>query len=77
VIVVLLVVGIAASAYFSARINLEEMGLTSGFSFLNRDTGWSYSFSLIERSIDDTCRRTLLIGFLNTIFVGLISFLVL
>lgn len=73
VALVLLVLGIAISAYFSARINLEEMGLTSGFSFLNRDTGWSYSFSLIDRSIDDTYRRTLFIGFLNTVFVGVIS----
>lgn len=71
--VVILVIAIAISSYFSARINLSELGITSGFSFLNRDTGWSYSFSLIERSIDDTYRRTLIIGFLNTVFVGLIS----
>ncbi len=75
VIVVLLVVAIALGAYFSARINLQEMGLTSGFNFLNRDTGWSYSFSLIDRNIDDTYRKTLFIGFLNTVFVGLISIL--
>ncbi|MGR3513617.1 MAG: ABC transporter permease subunit [Paracoccaceae bacterium] len=71
--VVALVVAIVVSAYFSARINLTELGITSGFNFLERDTGWSYSFSLIERSIDDTYRRTLFIGFLNTVFVGLIS----
>ncbi len=73
VFVVMLVVVTVVSAYFSARINLAEMGITSGFSFLNRDTGWSYSFSLIERTIDDTYRKTLFIGFLNTVFVGLIS----
>lgn len=71
--VVLLVAAIAVSAYISARINLAELGVTSGFNFLNRDTGWSYSFSLIERDIDDTYRKTLFIGFLNTVFVGLIS----
>ncbi|MEM8978675.1 MAG: ABC transporter permease subunit [Pseudomonadota bacterium] len=71
--VVLLVVALVVSAYLSARINLTELGITSGFNFLDRDTGWSYSFSLIERSIDDTYRKTLLIGFLNTVFVGLIS----
>lgn len=71
--VVLLVAAIAVSAYISARINLAELGITSGFNFLNRDTGWSYSFSLIERDIDDTYRKTLFIGFLNTVFVGLIS----
>ncbi len=71
--VLLVLVVVVLSAYFSARINLAELGITSGFSFLERDTGWSYSFSLIERSIDDTYRKTLLIGFLNTLFVGFIS----
>ena len=69
VLVLIVVIG----AVRSARINLAELGITSGFSFLDRDTGWSYSFSLIERSIDDTYRKTLLIGFLNTLFVGSIS----
>lgn len=73
VLVVLLVVVIGVSAYFSAKINLAELGITSGFNFLDRDTGWGYSFSLLERSIDDTYRRTLFIGFLNTVFVGAIS----
>ncbi len=71
--VVALVVLVVLSAYFSAKINLSALGITSGFNFLDRDTGWSYSFSLLERSIEDTYRKTLLIGFLNTIFVGLIS----
>ena len=71
--VVLLVIGIAVSAYFNAKINLAELGITSGFNVLNRDTGWGYSFSLLDRSIDDTYRRTLFIGFLNTVFVGAVS----
>ncbi|MEM7056659.1 MAG: ABC transporter permease subunit [Pseudomonadota bacterium] len=57
----------------SAQVNLAELGITSGFAFLDRGTGWSYSFSLIERSIDDTYRRTLLIGFANTLFLGVIT----
>ena len=71
--VIVLIVVIIVSAYQSAQYNLTRLGITSGFSFLDRDTGWSYSFSLLERSIDDTYRKTLLIGFLNTIFVGFIS----
>ncbi|MEL7402419.1 MAG: ABC transporter permease subunit [Pseudomonadota bacterium] len=67
--IVLLVIG----AVRSAQINLAALGITSGFSFLERDTGWSYSFSLVERTIDDTYRRTLTIGFMNTLFVGFIS----
>lgn len=71
--VVLLLVVIVFGAIRSAQINLAALGITSGFSFLDRDTGWSYSFSLLERSIDDTYRKTLFIGFLNTVFVGFIS----
>ncbi|MEM7776134.1 MAG: ABC transporter permease subunit [Pseudomonadota bacterium] len=58
------------SAVSSAQTNLTALGITSGFGFLERATGWGYSFSLIERSIDDTYARTLTIGFLNTLFLG-------
>lgn len=71
--VLMLVIVVVVGAYFSATVNLAKLGITSGFNFLDRDTGWGYSFSLIERSIDDTYRKTLLIGFMNTLFVGLIS----
>ena len=67
---VALVIIIIIGAVRSAQVNLAALGITSGFSFLDRATGWAYSFSLIERSIDDTYARTLLIGFLNTLFVG-------
>ena len=67
------VVVVVAGAFSSARTNLAELGMSSGFSFLDRATGWSYSFSLIERSIDDSYRWTLFIGFLNTLFLGVVS----
>ncbi|MDH3668312.1 MAG: ABC transporter permease subunit [Paracoccaceae bacterium] len=70
---VALVVVIVWGAIESARVNLAALGVTSGFWFLDRSTGWSYSFALIEQSIDDSYARTLLIGFLNTLLVGLIS----
>ncbi|MEM6987410.1 MAG: ABC transporter permease, partial [Pseudomonadota bacterium] len=46
---VLVVVG----AFTTARTNLEAQGLTSGFGFLERSTGWDYSFSLVEKNIMD------------------------
>ena len=67
---VLVVFLIALGAIRSAQVNLAALGITSGFGFLDRSTGWSYSFSLIERTIDDTYAKTLFIGFLNTVFVG-------
>ena len=57
----------------SAQQNLAALGITSGFGFLDRATGWDYSFSLVERSIDDPYWRTLLVGFGNTLFVGFVS----
>jgi len=72
----LLIVGVIViiwSAIASARINLTALGITSGFGFLERSTGWSYSFSLIERNINDTYTKTLWIGFQNSVFVGFIS----
>ncbi|MEM6466516.1 MAG: ABC transporter permease subunit [Pseudomonadota bacterium] len=57
----------------TARTNLEALGLTSGFGFLERGTGWDYSFSLIPKDITDPYAQTLFVGFLNTLFVGFIA----
>lgn len=70
---VVFVVVLVFGAVRSAQINLATLGITSGYAFLDRSTGWGYSFSLLERSIDDPYSKTLLIGFLNTVFVGSIS----
>ena len=67
------VVIVVVSAISSARTNLDALGLSSGFAFLDRATGWSYSFSLLERTIDDSYRWTLFIGFVNTLFLGVVS----
>ncbi len=57
----------------TARQNLIEQGIASGFGFLERSTGWDIPFAIIDYSIRDPYWRILLIGFLNTIFVGLFS----
>jgi His/Glu/Gln/Arg/opine family amino acid ABC transporter permease subunit len=54
----------------NAQYNLTRLNMTSGFAFLDRGTGWNFSFSLIERSLNDTYARTLMIGLMNTLFVG-------
>lgn len=59
-------------AVSNAQYNLTRLNMTSGFSFLERGTGWNYSFSLVERSINDPYSYTLFIGLLNTLFVGFI-----
>ncbi len=70
---IVLSVIVVLGAIQSARVNLAALGITSGFGFLERGTGWDYSFSLIPKSINDPYSKTLFIGFLNMMFVGFIS----
>jgi len=58
---------------FTARSNLEAQGMTSGFGFLDRATGWGVSFSLIEFSTSDTYLKVIWVGILNSFFLGAIS----
>ncbi len=57
----------------TARSNLEAQGLTSGFGFLDRATGWGVNFSLIEFSTSDTYLKVIWVGILNSLFIGAIS----
>ena len=55
------------------RANLEVQGLTSGFGFLERATGWRISFSLIDYNTNSTYTRAILVGILNSLFLGAIA----
>ena len=55
------------------RSNLEAQGLTSGFAFLQRATGWGVSFSLIPFETSDTYLKVIWVGLLNSLFLGAIS----
>jgi len=50
--------------------NLHDQGMTLGWDFLGFSTGSTLSFSLIDYDINSTFARALLVGFLNTIFLG-------
>ncbi len=53
--------------------SLVTRGITSGFSFLDRSTGWDVAFSLIPYTINDSYGRVILVGLLNTMFMGAIG----
>lgn len=53
--------------------NLDTLGITSGFGFLYRTTGWDIPFALLDYDIRSPYWRVLLIGFLNTLFTGLLG----
>lgn len=57
----------------STRASLDAQGLTTGFGFLERSTGWDFSFSVLPYSISDTYAHTLLIGILNTLLLGVLG----
>ena len=57
----------------TARHNLNAQGLTSGFGFLERTTGWRISFSLIDYSTSSTYARAIAVGLLNSLFLGALT----
>ncbi|MFT5449519.1 MAG: general L-amino acid transport system permease protein [Gammaproteobacteria bacterium] len=64
---------VVLSLIITTHNNLAAQGITSGFGFLQRTTGWAIPFSLLDYTIRDQYWRVLLIGFLNTLFIGLFS----
>lgn len=70
---VLLVATIILFAAYIANntlTNLEQRGITTGFSFLNETAGFGIPLSLIEYSEASSYGRTFVVGLLNTIMVS-------
>lgn len=67
------VAALVVSFVVTARQNLVDQGIATGFGFLERSTGWPINVSLIEVSDRSPYWRMLLAGFLNTIYVGLLG----
>ncbi|TPN80476.1 ABC transporter permease subunit [Mesorhizobium sp. CU2] len=56
-----------------ARRNLADQGITSGFDFLYKSTGWDVNFSLLPATANDPYWWFFLIGIINTLFLGTIG----
>jgi general L-amino acid transport system permease protein len=54
-----------------ARQNLAAQGITSGFDFLSKSTGWDVNFSLLPATRNDPYWWYFLIGIVNTLFLGI------
>ncbi len=61
------------SGFVIARRNLASQGITSGFDFLSKSTGWDVTFSLLPVTSNDPYWWFFLVGILNTIFLGSIG----
>ena len=57
----------------TAQGNMEAQGMTAGFGFLERATGWRVGFSLIEYGPQSSYGRVILLGLLNSLFLGAIT----
>lgn len=68
-----LVATIVLTFAFTAKNNLEAQGMTSGFDFLERATGWKINFTLLEYSTSSPYWKAILIGVLNSLFLGAIA----
>ena len=72
-LVLSVVAALLVTMVMNTRASLEAQSLTTGYGFLNRSTGWDFSFSVLPYSISDTYSKTILIGFLNTLLLGFIG----
>lgn len=69
VILVLIIVG----AVNEAATKLAAQGMTSGFDFLHKSTGFRIGFTLVPFDPFDSYLKMLGVGVVNTIFLGILS----
>lgn len=70
---VIALVAVIGFAVLTARANLAAQGLTSGFDFLWKSTGWEMNFTLLPADRTDPYWWFLLMGILNTLFMGVLG----
>lgn len=69
------VIAIIAGAIIEGRQSLADQGIPTGFQFLERSTGFDVGFKLIEYGGYSSYSRLLLVGLLNTLFLGTLGIL--
>lgn len=67
------IAALVVGATLTARANLSAQGLTSGFGFLQKSTGWEMNFTLLPTTTSDPYWWYLLMGLTNTLFMGVIG----
>ena len=58
---------------FNAGVNMEDQGMTTGFSFLGAEAQFDIQFHLIDYHGGMTYGRAYLVGLLNTILVAVLG----
>ena len=67
------VVLVVLTAFLEGRQNLAAQGITTGFDFLDRATGFDVGFTLIPYTSFSPYSRLILVGLVNTLFLGMIG----
>ncbi|MGR3315281.1 ABC transporter permease subunit [Roseovarius indicus] len=66
-------IGIISSGLMIAHESITQQGMSSGFGFLERSTGFNIGFSIIDYDPNASYGRLLLVGTANTILLGAIG----
>ncbi len=61
------------AAFLTGRTNLSAQGMTSGFDFLWKSTGWEMNFTLLPAAPTDPYWWFLVLGLMNTLVMGLLG----
>lgn len=69
----LVLAGVIGGAIYEGRQNLATQGLNSGFAFLDRATGFDIGFKLIDYTPYSSYGRLIVVGLLNTLFLGILG----
>jgi general L-amino acid transport system permease protein len=69
-LLILAVVAVANYLFTNTLQNLEQRGISTGFGFLDSESGFGVVQSLIEYDETHTFGRTFLVGLLNTVLVS-------
>ena len=73
VVFVVVVAFLMIAAVTEASKNINAQGMSAGFGFLERSTGFNIGFSVIEYSSSSSYARLILVGIVNTIMLGAIG----
>lgn len=73
IVVVAVLVGFAIFIIHNTLINLERLGISTGFGFLATPAGYDIATSLIAYDATMTHGRVFWVGLLNTVLVGLLG----
>lgn len=69
----LVIAVVIGGAVYEGRQNLAAQGLNSGFAFLTRATGFDIGFKLIDYTPYSNYGRLMVVGLLNTLFLGILG----